>query len=104
MRKIVSNYTGSDSWYRIWSDGFIEQGGKVRASISTSGIYTFTFPIPFISAPISIDTTTIASGSSNSQGNELTIKSGTLTATGVQFINDGYGTSKTGFYWTARGY
>lgn len=104
MRKIVSNYTNSDSWYRIWDDGFIEQGGKVTVSISTSSSYNFTFPIPFTSAPINIDTTTTASGSSNSQGNELTIKIETLTATGVQFVNEGYGTNKTGFVWIARGY
>ena len=40
---VVQNYLNGSSWYRVWSDGFIEQGGLVGASNPEDTTYTITF-------------------------------------------------------------
>ena len=35
---IVQNYLNGTSWYRIWSDGWVEQGGYISASTSTTQV------------------------------------------------------------------
>ncbi|WP_298997049.1 hypothetical protein [uncultured Desulfovibrio sp.] len=45
---LVSTWTNGTSWYRKYSDGFIEQGGYLGV-IGTTNI-TVTFPIPFAGA------------------------------------------------------
>ncbi len=32
---VIQNYVNGTSWYRVWSDGWIEQGGKVSMTNST---------------------------------------------------------------------
>ena len=41
---VVQNYYYGDSWFRVWSDGFIEQGGVYLGSASK---FTISFPKPF---------------------------------------------------------
>lgn len=45
VRYVKQSYRAGDltSWYRRWSDGWIEQGG----TLVTSGDYTLTYPTPF---------------------------------------------------------
>lgn len=53
-RRYVTTYWKSGtSWYRIWSDGFIEQGGRVTKTGSSG---TITFPKPFTTTNYSIAT------------------------------------------------
>lgn len=40
---VVQNYINGTSWYRVWSDGWIEQGGYIVSNVSV----TATFPKPF---------------------------------------------------------
>ena len=40
VQVIIETYVNGTSWYRIWSDGWCEQGG----SYTTSGTYTFLKP------------------------------------------------------------
>lgn len=37
---VVTNYKSGKSWYRVWSDGWIEQGGEISDSV-VSGNITF---------------------------------------------------------------
>lgn len=104
MIKLIENYSSATSWYRKYSDGFIEQGGVVSKTFSTDEQWTFTFPVAFTSAPLSISATFMAPRTSDSYGYEVGIKKGTVTATGVTFIGDSYGTNKTGYMWEAKGY
>lgn len=39
-RTVISTYKNGKNWYRIWSDGWIEQGG----SYTTTGTYNFLKP------------------------------------------------------------
>ena len=45
---LVSTWTNGTSWYRKYSDGFIEQGGYMGVTGTTS--FTVTFPTPFAGA------------------------------------------------------
>lgn len=47
--KIVESYRNGNDWYRVWSNGFIEQGGY-ESNISSSG-KTITFLKPFTKKP-----------------------------------------------------
>lgn len=49
---IVETYESGDSWYRKYSDGHIEQGGKVAVSAATTA--TINFIAPFINAPSNV--------------------------------------------------
>ena len=39
--RIVETYVNGTSWYRIWSDGWIEQGGQIDCAKNTSVTVTF---------------------------------------------------------------
>ncbi len=104
MIKLIENYSDANCWYRKYSNGWIEQGGKESRSFSQAEYWAFNFPYPFTAVPLSVSATCIAPRSSDSYGSEIGVKSGTLSSTGVTFINDGYGTNKTGYVWEAKGY
>lgn len=104
MRKIVENYRSTNYWYVKYDDGFIIQGGKEMRTVGTDSTWNITFPTPFTAAPVHISATFIAPRSSDSGGNEVGILLNSVTATGLTFINDGYGANKQGYMWEARGY
>ena len=43
---VVQNYKSGTTWYRVWSDGWIEQGGRTSAR-SANGDQTITYPKAF---------------------------------------------------------
>lgn len=48
---VVQNYVSGTSWYRVWSDGWIEQGGALHASLDTThGVKTVTYLKSFSNA------------------------------------------------------
>lgn len=103
MSRIIDNTETSTSWQRIYSDGWIEQGGKVTTSFSSRGSYTFTFPTPFTEPPLSFDTTVIFPKYGDQLGFELCVTN--LTATSATVMYD-YPTNSgriQGFYWRAKG-
>jgi hypothetical protein len=51
---VVQNYVSGTSWYRVWSDGWIEQGGKTSA---TEGAVTVTLLKEFTNTNYSVVTT-----------------------------------------------
>lgn len=55
---VVETYQGASDWYRVWSDGWIEQGGK-------SSSRSWTYPKPFSSAT---SYTIISNNSATSDG------------------------------------
>lgn len=46
---VIETYSNGSGWYRVWSDGLIEQGGEVYASESFTVV---TFIKPFSSTPL----------------------------------------------------
>lgn len=45
IRTVVETYKNGNSWYRVWSDGWIEQGGQTTSS---TGVGTLNFIRPFL--------------------------------------------------------
>lgn len=104
MITIVENYEGTNSWYRKWSNGFMEQGGVLMRTPGTDEVYVFTFPFEFQHTALTFKATYLAPRTSNSDGGEPAVKSGTLSNTGVTLLHDHYNNNKIGMYWEAKGY
>lgn len=80
-----------NNWYRKWSDGWIEQGGKSKTSEVN------TFPIPFTKIP------TFTHGEYNSGGNNMyAVGYCNLTETGFSLYR--YSGGALDMYWYACGY
>ena len=86
---IVENYKSDASWYRVWSDGWIEQGGRTNAK-------TITFLKPFSDANYCFQYSHIRSAGSS--GTEYQVKS--YTASNVTINYD----SGQSIWWYACGY
>ena len=60
---IVQNYKNGNSWYRVWSDGWIEQGGSFGEEYLSYAVKTFTFLKSFSDANYNVQATNGATGS-----------------------------------------
>lgn len=88
---VIQKYQSGTSWYRIYSDGWCEQGGLVSG---TSVVFLKTFnSLPNVSVGI----TTLSGTSSFNYNTAKGYFGNTLTASGFQCSNFGQ-------YWVARGY
>lgn len=76
---VVENYNDGTNWYRVWSDGWIEQGYRSLENQGTSK--TFTYLKPFQTAPTLV----------------VNIWSSTSNSNGVSFQHQGYNRTNTGF-------
>ena len=101
--------TGGDSWYREWSDGFIEQGGV--ATVGNSNYAPVTFPHPFSNTYYSISGYTDEDEANStvivvkvSYNHVRTNTSCGLTATWSGGSNSGYMPKGYKIYWAAVGY
>jgi len=103
MSKIIANSTTNTSWLQKYDDGWIEQGGKLAVTFANKGSFSFTFPVPFTSTPLSLDTTVYTTKTGDQYGFELCVTN--LTATGATLLYDfGAGGSYIkNIFWTARG-
>ena len=88
---VVTTYRSGTSWYRVWSDGWLEQGGIINAG------RTVTFLKPFPDTNYTL-CTSIKSTSSTYNINWLNGTPQSKSATG--FSSSGSG---AGFEWTAYG-
>lgn len=101
-------YSGT-SWYRKWSDGFIEQGGV--ATVSKNYHAPVTFPYPFSNTSYSIsgyadedDVNSTVLGVKVSKDPVRTNTSCDLIATWTDNQASGYLDKGYKFYWVAFGY
>ena len=103
MSKIVANSLTGSNWHKQYDDGWLEQGGDIDATFANKGTFSFTFPVPFTAAPLSLDTTVHTNKTGDQYGFELCVTS--LTATGATLLYDfGSGGSYIKkIFWTARG-
>ena len=60
---ITQNYKNGNSWYRVWSDGWIEQGGSFGEEYLSYAVKTFTFLKSFSDANYNVQATNGATGS-----------------------------------------
>ena len=99
---VVENYINGASWYRIYSDGWCEQGGKI---ISTGAIE---YPVSLLKAYVNNNyCAVIASGSPTSGEstvaslNARTVSAFTIAMWGYMW---GYPSFNTYVYWKTGGY
>ena len=96
---VDSYYDGkTGNWYRIYSDGWIEQGGKTRSKRAT-----ITFLKAFSTAPSTVVGIGLAGGSGGCSGNQNEFCIFNITAT--SFYGTSYDTNNgyIGFTWFACG-
>ena len=95
FKTVVESYTNGNSWYRIWSDGWIEQGGV------SSGAIKVTFIKAFLNANYTINVTRLAH-SENIPA--VTDKTATDFFVGWKVYNQNYNANTTNCSWYACGY
>lgn len=78
---VVQNYKSGTTWYRVWSDGWIEQGGRTSAR-SANGDQTITYPKAFSDTNYTVITSNIGNSQENESGaiHTMTISSCTVYA------------------------
>ena len=104
--KIVETYQNEYSWYRIWSDGWIEQGGWTYPSGAGTGDFTSTITLlkPYTNTYYSITMGT-HSGYAGSTTTLQIIPLDTKYTTGftIKYHNTDL-KNTNGVYWVAQGY
>lgn len=96
---IVETYVNGTSWYRVYSDGWCEQGANNQTS-DTSGFYTVTFLKPFKNTNYNVTGMTI-----DNAGGTQCVKYTAKSTTSIGFLttnNTQYSSMK--FNWQACGY
>lgn len=106
---ITKTWSSETSWYRMWSDGFIEQGGV--ATVGNNYCAPVTFPHPFSNTYYSISSYTEESQADSSViGVKVSIDPGRtntslgLTATWAGGGDSDYMSKGYKIYWVAVGY
>ena len=91
---VVQTYKSGTSWYRIWSDGWCEQGGVIHQSAGTS---TLTYLIEMANA-----TYNIASAAGTSGPTTYALGMYNITTTGCTYTTTG--NTPTTYWWSISGY
>ena len=95
---LETSYTDS-SWYRIWSDGWVEQGGFIVTTSASSQLITL--PIEMASDLFNIDFHIVKGGSSNNTPNNVSIDSRKTTSTSITLYIQP--SDETYTSWTVKG-
>lgn len=102
MSFVIKSYRSGSSWYRVWSDGFIEQGGEhAGLETRTDTSQNITFLIPFSDTNYCVQTTAITGNEHAVWGASALAK--TKTGFSLHTFNQNEGAIKTA-NWTAKGY
>ena len=98
---IIETYQNEHSWYRVWSDGFVEQGGIVQ-SMGVKSARTITLLKPYKDTNYSV-VASFRSGTTGSWGN--TMGAYPLNNTQIRVVQGWYGDTITvHIQWRACGY
>ena len=106
--RIVDTYSNNYAWWRLYSDGWIEQGSRVFScgNVGNKVVYLLV-PMRDTNYSILMNTTDILSGYSsglNDHTEAAEIGFGALTTTSFRFgVNNGYGSNQM-MNWCVRGY
>ena len=95
---VVANYRNGTSWYRVWSDGWIEQGGRTT-SLSQQATTTVTLMKAFTNANY-----TVLVAPSQSTSRYANPSAYSLTAKNFVVRNISNAGSNCSMYWYACGY
>ena len=102
LRRVVKSYSSGASWYRVQSDGYIEQGGQV--SNPGDALATITTNIPFVTTDYDADVVFLTAVTSN-YGYVGYVYNQGKTISSYQFTGKGNSPSNNPtVQWRARGY
>ena len=96
--KIVDSYSNGTSWYRVWSDGWIEQGGRY-SSVGGNGQVYITFVKNFNTTNYYINAMQLSTGTDSGTG---TWSVHTISVSGFYVRN--FTDAKSDIGWYACGY
>ena len=98
---ITETYHEGANWYRIWSDGWIEQGGTIMTNATYFNVYTFLKP--FKNTDYFLNTSLLSNGAAinGCQGASCKKESETTFSAYSNYV---YAHSVLGFCWTACGF
>lgn len=100
VKVVVEEYHSGNSWYRVWSDGFCEQGSFYYAGSSLSGDQTITFPKAFPRTDYTFMASAMHSNA-NANGYALYEKYESRTSSGTVLH---FPSNLFGYAWVAYGY
>lgn len=103
MVYVCETWNNGTYWYRVWSDGWIEQGGAKLVTLSNGATQTITFPKAYKNTPYSL--TGIGVKKSNVWG-YASIEENSVTKTSFKYAGMG-NSSQDGivkFFWYTCGY
>ena len=102
--KIVANYGDSDNWCKVWSNGYVEQGGIIdNGSNVRELVKTVNFLVAYSDTKYVFNFTTTKDGSSNCVG-AVGTKSKTTNSIGASFYGDTSSETARYLMWKAEGY
>lgn len=101
MIYVYEMWKDGTNWYRKWSDGWVEQGGYVKAGGNNDAFYTGTFNTAFLTTNISLVATNANDYNNNSQWQG---QIGVVVLSATQFKETSYTANRAPFYWYASGY
>lgn len=99
---IIETYHSGSSWYRIWSDGWCEQGGSYASTSTDYGQQTISLLKPYEDANYDLQVTIISTWNNTLAGAGIGIYSKTSLSFVVAPQSSGYGGH--GGNWMACGY
>ena len=100
---VTSTYHSGSSWYRVWSDGFIEQGGYISSgSVSDSRQISLNKTMSSSTYFVICSTNTAVSGTSNTSNREVSRICGRVISRATNSFN--IQNNAGDFYWYACGY
>ena len=82
---IVETFHSEDSWYRVWSDGWVEQGGITLTNSTVGQKPVITLPIEMSSDVYNINFHIVKGGNSNDVYNNVRINAPFTTSTTFQY-------------------
>ena len=102
-RTVIETYSNGTSWYRVWSDGWCEQGGYFENTQTSSGNVTLTFLKEFANTNYLLVRTDNKGTFTNNQNTQYMANYVSKTTSSASFRLD----TKSyllGFDWMACGY
>lgn len=100
IRTVVETYVNGTEWYRVWSDGWIEQGGCTAKNVSSA---TATFLKPFSNTDY-IVSVSVAAYKSDSGTGGFSNYPGAVINNNTHIYLDMPSSATYATHWIARGY
>ncbi len=100
---LIEEYSTANYWYRIYSDGWMEQGGKITVT-TTSAV---TFPVSFSATPLFISTNPYNQPTNDTSDVNYVTSAKNITGTGFTlcYYDTSSTSGRTGICtWEAKGF